>query len=291
MRYSEHDLRVNGITLHYLRWLPDGPPRPPLVLHHATGFCARVLRAVAEPLAADYDVYAVDRRGHGRTDKPAPTMPPGPQGGYDFGAYLGDTSEYLDALGLRDVYAVGHSGGATELLMAAGERPDLVSRILAIEPIVPQHPPPPSPPGGNSMGEMTRRRKAVFESREAVRERFSARPPFARFQPGVLNDYVQYGFHDLPAGGVTLACPPDCEAVMYESSGVHDAAPSLRKVRCPVHILVGSDSGGGYRPMCEYAQTLIPQATLETVPHGTHFLPMEQPGLLVRKILAFAATA
>ena len=38
---------------------------------HGTGFVAEVWDDVARELAADYTVYALDRRGHGESHKPA----------------------------------------------------------------------------------------------------------------------------------------------------------------------------------------------------------------------------
>ena len=69
-----HELEANGLRFHYVRWAPERGARPPCILSHATGFCGMVWRRVAEALAVRYDVYALDRRGHGRSSKPETTM-------------------------------------------------------------------------------------------------------------------------------------------------------------------------------------------------------------------------
>ena len=53
------------------RWGEPDSDKPPALLLHGTGFVAEVWTEVAEALAADYTVYALDRRGHGLSHKPS----------------------------------------------------------------------------------------------------------------------------------------------------------------------------------------------------------------------------
>ena len=53
------------------RWGEDGSRKPPALLSHGTGFVAEVWDDIARELASDYTVYALDRRGHGDSHKPA----------------------------------------------------------------------------------------------------------------------------------------------------------------------------------------------------------------------------
>ena len=91
-----------------LQWGESG--RPPALLLHGTGFVAHVWDEVARELASTYTVYALDRRGHGASHKP---------GAYHFLDYAQDVCHVIDALDLRDIYGIGHSAGATDLLLAA----------------------------------------------------------------------------------------------------------------------------------------------------------------------------
>jgi hypothetical protein len=58
---------TNGVRLHYLR---SGGDLPAVVLAHGALDDARCWARVAEALAPDYDVVAVDARGHGCSDAP-----------------------------------------------------------------------------------------------------------------------------------------------------------------------------------------------------------------------------
>ena len=60
----------------------------------------------------DYTVYALDRRGHGDSHKPAADR-------YHFQDFAEDVCRVIEALDLTDIYGIGHSAGATDLLLAA----------------------------------------------------------------------------------------------------------------------------------------------------------------------------
>ena len=53
------------------RWGLEDSGKPPALLLHGTGFVAEVWDDVARELALGYTVYALDRRGHGDSHKPA----------------------------------------------------------------------------------------------------------------------------------------------------------------------------------------------------------------------------
>ncbi|GAA4396449.1 alpha/beta hydrolase [Fodinibacter luteus] len=58
----------DGIPLHTLRWLPDGPPKAVVQIAHGMAeHSARYARLAEALTAAGYAVYAHDHRGHGAT--------------------------------------------------------------------------------------------------------------------------------------------------------------------------------------------------------------------------------
>ena len=106
-------VEANGIRLHYTEWGGDAPP---LVLLHATGFLARLWQPIAVQLSARFHVYALDARGHGDSDKPAPS------GGYGWEGLAADLMGFLDSLGLVGVPIIGHSSGAAGAARLAAKR-------------------------------------------------------------------------------------------------------------------------------------------------------------------------
>ncbi|WP_046733712.1 alpha/beta fold hydrolase [Streptomyces humi] len=118
---------VGGIRLAYQ---VSGPPdAPPLVLVHALGENATDWEQVAPALARSRRVYALDLRGHGRSDWP---------GDYSLELMRADVLSFLEALGLGSVDLIGHSLGGIVAYLLAQEHPQRVSRLVLEDVPVPR---------------------------------------------------------------------------------------------------------------------------------------------------------
>lgn len=120
-------VEVGGIRLAYrVSGVPDAPP---LVLVHALGENADDWATVTPELARRHRVYAVDLRGHGRSDWP---------GDYSLELMRADVLGLLDALGLDRVDVIGHSLGGIVAYLVAAERPHRVRRLVLEDVPVPR---------------------------------------------------------------------------------------------------------------------------------------------------------
>ena len=96
-------VNVNGLKLNYL----DRGQGAPIVLSHGFQNSGFAFTPILDRLAERFRVLALDKRGHGDSDKP-----PGP---YRIQNFADDLLGFLDALGLEKVDFLGHSiGGRTE---------------------------------------------------------------------------------------------------------------------------------------------------------------------------------
>ncbi|MFJ5631101.1 alpha/beta fold hydrolase [Streptomyces goshikiensis] len=128
---------ANGVRLAYEVSGPAGGP--PLVLLHALGQSAGHWAPVRDALAPGRRVYALDLRGHGRSEWP---------GRYSLELMRDDVLGFLDALGLDRVELVGHSLGGVVAYLVAARRPHRVTRLvledapapLPREPVAPVRP-------------------------------------------------------------------------------------------------------------------------------------------------------
>jgi len=273
-----------------LQWGESG--KPPALLVHGTGFVADVWDEVARDLASTYTVYALDRRGHGASHKP---------GAYHFLDYADDICRVVDALDLRDVYGIGHSAGATDLLLATKMRPGCFTRLFVMEPTVMD--PRAARPGGLSDESLSRvqgalRRRAEFDSADTVFERYRA--AFADWSEISLWAYVRHGFTTLDNGRVRLCCTPEIEAAIlhpiYEAMQqvyVGDARGNpfawLGEIQCPVTVTTAETSGPIYKEMASRAMALIPHARALVFEGAGHCVAQEAPALVVRAIREFSA--
>lgn len=125
-RFTVHD----GLTLYYRRWLPPTAPRAVVVLIH--GVCEHGGRyaPVAEKFCSQgYAVYALDLRGHGRSDGQRLLIA-------TFDDFLDDLEEFLAHVAAeqsgRPVFLLGHSmGGAIVARLALRGRPQIGGLILS----------------------------------------------------------------------------------------------------------------------------------------------------------------
>jgi len=60
-------LTVGDLHFHVRQWSESGPP---ILLLHGLASSAQTWNLVAPLLAPDYQVIALDERGHGQSDKP-----------------------------------------------------------------------------------------------------------------------------------------------------------------------------------------------------------------------------
>ena len=90
------------------RWGENDLGKPAALLLHGTGFVAEVWGEVATELASRYTVYALDRRGHGDSHKPASDR-------YHFQDFAEDLCHVIEALDRSNIFGIGHSAGAVKV--------------------------------------------------------------------------------------------------------------------------------------------------------------------------------
>ncbi|OPY97730.1 alpha/beta hydrolase [Bradyrhizobium sacchari] len=274
-----------------LQWGESG--KPPALLLHGTGFVADVWDEVARELASTYTVYALDRRGHGASHKPDV---------YHFLDFAEDVCRVLDALGLRDVYGIGHSAGATDLLLATKLLPGRFERLFVMEPTIMD--PRAARSGGLSEESLLQvqgalRRRAEFDNADAVFERYRTSPTFADWTETSLRAYVRHGFVTLDNGRVRLCCTPEIEAAMlrpiYEAMTqvyVGDVRgnpfTALAEIDCPVRVTTAAKSWPIYKEMAARAVSLIPRVSTLVFKGAGHCVAQEEPAAVVDAVREFA---
>jgi pimeloyl-ACP methyl ester carboxylesterase len=284
---NESTLHVNGIDLACYSWPGEGTP---VFFAHATGFHARCWDQVIERLPG-VPCFAIDMRGHGRSDKPAPP--------YEWPDFARDVAAAARALGLEGALAVGHSKGGYAIALAAARDPGPFGRLLLIDPVIL-----PRERYGSDFGKehFAARRRNEWESPQAMFDRFKDREPFSRWDPAVLRDYCDYGLLPNPDGdGFVLACPPEIEAATYAGSArggeIYDALPNLH---IPVRILraraaeedqpAGAPMDMSRSPTAPDIANAFPNAEDVYLPQYSHFMPMEDPQFIAGQVRELLST-
>lgn len=255
---------------------------PAVMLSHATGFHGRCFDPVVESLHTDYECTSFDFRGYGDSNLPN-DWPVAWQG------YCDDALAITKSLQNKNqIIAVGHSMGATALVMAALIEPELFKALILYEPIIfpesmrnaqtKSHQPSP-------LAEGARRRRTTFASRDEAFANYSSKPPMNVFDEKSLRAYVDFGFNDVRIAEtnencVVLKCNPEHEARTYETGTSHETWEQLHLLRVPTWIVAGAVAAMQPSSWSELIAKKIPNSKFIQWPDAGHFGPMQQPARL-----------
>ena len=109
----------------------EGGEGPPLVLVHGYLWSGTVWEDVFPLLARSFRVIVPDLPGFGESEKPPPARYP-----YSLEAFAESLVDLVAALGVGRVSVCGHSMGGAVALMLAARQPDLVEKLIVVDPIV-----------------------------------------------------------------------------------------------------------------------------------------------------------
>jgi len=256
---------LDGVVLHAIH---RGASRAPnLILLHGGGANAHWWDHLAESLAEDFHVIALDFRGHGDSAYPDRL---------EEGAFAKDLDALLEHLDSPEAILMGHSMGAHIALAAAARRND-VRAVAAIE-----------FSRGGERGERRRARLALAARRtyatrtEAVR-RFQFLPDAPRVDEDLREAIAAQSVREESDGRFGFKFDP-----RWFGLG-RGAPPALDRVGCPVLLIRGSNSAlltpAGARDLAAE----IPNAKLVEIEGGGHNIQIEQPRAVLEAVQAFLA--
>jgi pimeloyl-ACP methyl ester carboxylesterase len=266
-----------------------------IVFAHANGFPAGTYEPIFERWrTAGWRVEAPARLGH---DPAYPVTSNWPR-------LRDQLLDFIDARRLSRPMLVGHSLGGVVSLLAACRRPGLaggvvmldspvvagwrahsvrvVKRMRLIERVGP--------------GSISRRRRHEWPTRAAVHAHFAAKSAFARWDPRMLDAYVQAGFDEQPdaantpsGGRVVLAFRREIETRIYNTLPHHVSALLRRHPpQCPVAFVAGTRSEE-MRQAGHAASHALAGDRWRTI-EGTHLYPMERPDETAALVLELLGT-
>lgn len=245
-----------------------------IVFAHGNSFPGGTYRQLFDVWrAAGFAVAAVDRFGH---DPRFPVSSNWPH-------LREQLAQFIVEQGARPAWLVGHSLGGLLGLMVACRRPELVRGLVMLDsPVI-------SGWRAHSVqvikatrlihkvspARFSARRRQRWPSVAEAREHFAAKAVFARWAPGVLDDYLAAGLR-RDGAQVALAFERDVESRIYNTLP-HTLGTLVRRhpPRCPVAFVAGTRSS-------EIRQGGLGLAHALAGPRfewldGTHLYPMEKP--------------
>jgi pimeloyl-ACP methyl ester carboxylesterase len=249
----------------------------PVVLIHGWPLSAQAWEAQVSVLrAAGYRVVAYDRRGFGRSDKPA--------SGYGYDVLADDLQRVLDHCGLQDVTLAGFSMGGGEVaryIARCGEsRLHSVVFAAAVTPYLMKTPDNPEGPLTPDTARQTK--KALEEDRDSFFDQFT-RDFYS------ANGIVQVS--EKQRGEAIALCRQSAQhaaVACMDSFGLTDFREDLKKVTVPALVIHGEADaivpceGSGQR-----THRAVPHSKLVTVNGAPHGLNVSHAQVFNEALLAF----
>lgn len=267
---------------------PDGAPvaihdfggdGSALLFAHATGMHGWMWREVAAHLTGRVRCAAPDLRGHG--DSPFPDSDDFDWSGFGRDVLAAAAATAGDGDG--GLIGVGHSMGATALMLAELAAPGTFRALFLYEPALGSAPDEGPRDRLDLMIAVARKRRAAFPSRAEALANFASKAPTNGYQASVLYDYVEHGFAGAPGGDVTLKCRPEIEAAVYARSFMPGLIERAGDLKCPVTFMAGGATDEPHRASVARLARITGGRAVR-LDDASHFGPMERPAALAAEI-------
>ncbi len=265
---------VGGTKLRYIK-TGQGPV---LLLLHTLRTQLDLFEKVIPELSKDFTVYALDYPGHGFSEIP--------DGNYDADFFVQYVEGFIESMGLEDVTLAGVSIGASISLLVASNQNPHVTRVVAINPYDYHQ--------GKGMarssflgGMITHTSKIPFIGETVMRLRNFV----------IMKQVLRGGVAD--PNSLSLELAKEMYRVgdrkqhyraflsLLRNANSWDAANERYvNIKVPVLLVWGSHDWSTLEER-EYDESLISNVKTLTVENGGHFLPLDQPGEVIKLIKMF----
>lgn len=261
-------------TSHPIRYFQSMNPR--IIFSHGNSFPAGTYRVMLNSLRQrGFDVEAVDMYGH---DPRYPVTNNWPHLVQQLADFARDQQGHDEP-----AFLVGHSLGGILSLMCAARHPELARGVVLID----------SPVlggwrattlglakrtalvGSLSPGRISQKRRNHWPSEQAALESFQHKKSFARWDPQVLLDYIEYGTRS-ENGQRVLSFDRDIETAIYNSLPHKlDSLLKRKPLKCPAAFIGGTHSAEMRQAGAELTHKVVKGRIMML--DGSHLFPMEKP--------------
>jgi len=254
-------IKSNGTQIHVTQ---QGNGELALVFLHYYGGSSRTWDLVANELADQYRIVAMDFRGWGASD--------GPTDGYRIADLAADAEGVIHALGLQRYVLVGHSMGGKVAQLIASRRPSGLEGLVLVAP---------SPPSPTILPDEQRAMlTGAYQSRESVEfvidHVLTARTLDAALREQVIEDSVKGA--------------PQAKAAWPNVAMREDITAQVTSINAPTIVISGAlDKVDPVATLQTELLPRIPHAAMHVLPGVGHLSPLEAPVEVARIIAQFAS--
>jgi len=257
-------------------FVTDWGSGPPVVFTHAWGLRSDQWNYQVPALAAaGLRCVRYDRRGHGRSDRPAT--------GYDIDTLADDLAAVIDHFELRDATLIAHSLGSKEAIRYLTRHGDArIARLVLIAPTTPLLRRSPDNPDGVDPALIEANYQAVAADVPKWCADFEAAGPYFGSSPGGSQGLADWTIRMI----VDTPLPVLLETLKLNADS--DMRADLQKVQIPTLIFHGDrDASAPIALTGRKTAELIPGASLTVYPGAGHGLYASDHDALNADLLAF----
>jgi pimeloyl-ACP methyl ester carboxylesterase len=129
--------------------------------------------------------------------------------------------------------------------------------------------------GALSPGRISQKRRHHWPDAQAALESFAHKKSFARWDPQVLQDYIDHGTHD-EGGQRVLSFDRDVETAIYNSLPHKlDSLLKRKPLKCPAAFIGGTQSAEMRQAGTDLTHQVVKGRIMML--DGSHLFPMEKP--------------
>ena len=259
---SNHAINV-GLSLNFLEWEGFGPE---VILLHSLGGAASEWSEIGEALAPDLHAYALDQRGHGRSEKP--------KWRYSLEAYAEDLLNFMDAVGIDRVNLIGHGMGGRIAWYFAVMHASRVGRLVVED----EHPFP--QPNEAAKWRKLLKLRIPFERKEEALKKIE------KIDTGWWGEWLARSLVEVEGGwGFTFSA----EAVVETARELYkeDHWSLLSRISCPTLLLCGEKSPVLAQDVAERMQEGIRGCRLTVFPETGHWIHLERKDAFMKIVTEF----
>ena len=256
---------ATGVRLHYVE---RGDPKGEIILLlHGYSDSWLSYSRVLPLMSKQYHVYALDLRGHGRSDQPAQ--------GYAMSDLASDVVAFMDARRIRRATVVGHSMGSFVARQVAQRAGDRVARLVLVG----------SATGVSHLSGLVELRTAVLALTDPVSPDFVREFQYSTVHHPVPDDFM------AQAIGESLRLPARVWHGLIEGMFAMPSGSGLGTTAAPVLLMWGDRDGVFPRSELDGLRALFPHAAVVEYADTGHAPHWERPPQFVRDLEAFLATS
>lgn len=252
---------INGLDIAYKK---AGKGQPLLIIHgnrDKKEYFSGIIKAL-EPY---FEVYAIDLRGHGDSDKP--------ESGYKLEAFLEDIRQFVGKMGMGSLNIIGHSLGATLAMKTALDNPN-VEKLILMGTSANFHPGfRPENIGINSIGSTNLNEDAVKDSIQNA-----IAPYFFMDEYPQVRETITGHWREIPAY---------MQRALVMELKHPDMREEISRIKSSTLVIAGEKDRITSFDQCKYVADNIKGSVLQVIQGTGHFMFLEKPDEVISTIKKF----